>query len=239
MTKIIAHRGASGYAPENTMEAFKLAVEMKADGIETDVHLTKDGEVVIMHDEKIDRTTDGTGYLKDYTYAELMKFNANNHMEQYEFCKIPKLADLLALVKESGILLNIELKTDFIAYPQIEEKVLKLVKEYEVEEQIIYSSFNHYSIAKIKALDVTAKTGLLYMEGLYKPWDYAKSVNAEALHPFYPNLEIPDYVEKCHKNKIMINAWTVNKRADMKHLIDLGIDGVITNYPDIALAYKK
>lgn len=239
MTKIIAHRGASGYAPENTMEAFKLAVEMKADGIETDVHLTKDGEVVIMHDEKIDRTTDGTGYLKDYTYAELMKFNANNHMEQYEFCKIPKLTDLLALVKESGILLNIELKTDFIAYPQIEEKVLNLVKEYEVEEQIIYSSFNHYSIAKIKALDATAKTGLLYMEGLYKPWDYAKSINVEALHPFYPNLEIPDYVTECHKNKIMINAWTVNKRADMKHLIDLGIDGVITNYPDIALAYKK
>ncbi len=239
MTKIIAHRGASGYAPENTMEAFKLAIEMGADAIETDVHLTKDGEVVIIHDEKVDRTTNGIGYVKDYDYATLETLNANNHMEQYETCKIPKLADLLALIKETGTLLNIELKTDFFPYPGIEQKVLELVKEYKVEKQIIYSSFNHYSVMKMKELDPNVKIGLLYMEGLYQPWHYAMQLQADALHPFYPNCAFPDYIQECHKNKIQVNAWTVNKREDMKRLIENKVDGLITNYPDLAIEIKK
>lgn len=239
MTKIIAHRGASGYAPENTMEAFELAVKMGADGIETDVHLSQDGEVIIIHDEKLDRTSNGLGYVKDYTYEQLSKFNMNNHMEQYEYCQLPRLCDLLALVKKHGILLNIELKTDFYAYPGIEQKVVELVKEYGVEDQILYSSFNHYTLMNIKNVDPKAKIALLYMEALVQPWDYASHIHANALHPFYPNLQIPGYLEECHKNKIIVNAWTVNKREDMANLIQLGIDGIITNYPDIALTYKK
>ena len=156
MTKIIAHRGASGYAPENTMEAFKLAVGLGAEGIETDVHLTRDGHVVIIHDEKIDRTSNGLGYIKDCTYEQLSAFNYNNHMEQYEFCKLPLLSDLLELVKSTGILLNIELKTDFYGYPGIEEKVIQLVKAYGVEQQVIYSSFNHYTLMTVKSIDPNA-----------------------------------------------------------------------------------
>lgn len=239
MTKIIAHRGASGYAPENTLEAFKLAMEMKADGIEMDVHLTKDGQVVIIHDEKIDRTSNGVGYIKDYTYEELLSFNFNHHMEQYEHCKLPLLSELLLMIKESEILLNIELKTDFYSYPGIEEKVIDLVKEYGVEDQIIYSSFNHYTLMKIKEINKEARIGLLYAEGMVKPWDYASHVQAEALHPFYPNLQIPQYMEECHQHNIIVNAWTVNKREDMKSLIKMEIDGIITNYPDIALKIKN
>lgn len=237
MTKIIAHRGASGYAPENTMAAFELAIKMGAHGIETDVHLTKDGEVVIIHDERLDRTTNGIGYIKDYTYEQLLKFNANNHMEQYEYCPIPKLSDLLQLVKENKILLNIELKTDVIQYVDIEKKVLDLVKEYQIEDKVIYSSFNHYTINTIKKLNPTAKVGLLYMEGLFEPWKYAMNMNADALHPYYPNLMIPNYLTNCHQNNILVNTWTVNKRSDMKDLIALNVDSIITNYPDIALSF--
>ncbi len=239
MTRIIAHRGASGYAPENTMEAFKLAIESGADGIETDVHLSKDGQVVIIHDEKIDRTSNGIGYVKDYNYEELSTFNYNNHMEQYEFCKIPLLSDLLELVKSSGIYLNIELKTDFFSYPGIEEKVIELVKQYELENQIIYSSFNHYTLMKIKEINPKAKIGLLYSAGLVQPWDYATHVHADALHPFYGNLDIPFYVEESHKHNIMVNTWTVNKRETMERFIEMDVDGLITNYPDIALNIKN
>ena len=171
--KVYAHRGASAFAPENTMEAFKLAVEMNADGIETDVHMTKDGVLVLMHDEKIDRTTDGTGWIKDYTYEELSKYNANYKKEGYEFCHIPKLSELCQLAKDTGILLNIEVKTDMVWYTDIEQAILDMVKEYGIEDQVMYSSFNHYSLRKLKDLKPEAPIGLLYMEGLYKIWNYA------------------------------------------------------------------
>lgn len=235
MTKVIAHRGASGYAPENTMAAFELAIKMGADAIETDVHLSKDGEVIIIHDEKLDRTSDGIGYVQDYTYEALSKFNANNQMENFVFCKIPRLSDLLELIKKHGTKLNIELKTDFIVYPEIEEKVIDLVRAFDVEDQVIYSSFNHYTLANLRKIDPNVKIGILYMEGMYEPWHYATHLKADALHPFYPNLMIEDYVKECHEHHILVNAWTVNKPTDIKRLIDLETDGIITNYPDLAL----
>lgn len=234
MTKIIAHRGASGYAPENTMEAFKLAIKQKADMIETDVHLSKDGTLIIMHDETIDRTTNGIGYIKDMTFKELNQFNANNHMEQFEFCSIPKLDELLQLIKQHQILLNIEIKTDIINYPGIEQKLIDIIKLYNVEDQIIYSSFNHYTLKNIKQLNPNAKIAILYSQALYKPWEYAKKINAQYIHPYYPNLRIPEYIKHCHELNIKVNTWTVNQRFNMKELINLKVDGIITNYPDIA-----
>lgn len=235
MTKIIAHRGASGYAPENTMEAFELAVKQKADGIEIDVHLSKDNQVIIMHDETINRTTNGHGYIKDYTFEELQSFNANNDMADFTFCHIPRLEELLELIKESNTLLNIELKTDQIHYKNIEEIVLELVKQYKVEHLVFYSSFNHYSMTKIKELDSNAKIGLLYFEGLYQPWNYALLAKADALHPFHQNLKIPNYIAECHRNNIKVNVWTVNDVLDMQKYIAMDVDGIITNFPDIAL----
>lgn len=239
MTKIIAHRGASGYAPENTMEAFEMAIKMGADMIETDVHLSKDSKLIIMHDERIDRTTNGFGFIFDYTYEELSKFNANNHMEQYGFTHIPLLSELLALIKKTGTLLNIELKTDHIQYPNIEKLVNDLVIQYEVEEQVIYSSFNHYSLDTLKKINPNAKIGLLYMEGLFQPWQYAKMLKADALHPYYPNLKIPNYLDYTHQTNIQVNAWTVNKKEDIQNLLEMKIDGIITNYPDIAIQLRQ
>lgn len=229
--KVWSHRGASAYAPENTMEAFKLAVEMGTDGIETDVHLTKDGVLVLMHDEKVNRTTNGDGYIKDMTYDELYQLNANYNKEGYDFCHVPTLAELLQLSKDTGVLLNIEVKTDAILYENIEEKVLALVKEYGVEENVMYSSFNHYTLMKMKEMNPNIKVGLLYMCAIYQPWNYANSVNGDALHPYYPACFLDDYIANCHKNGVMVNAWTVNAPAQIKDFMDQGIDGVITDDP--------
>ncbi len=239
MTKIWAHRGASQDAPENTMEAFALAVEQQADGIETDVHMTRDGVVVIMHDETLDRTTDKQGNLKDWDYADLLSVNANNHRKDYPFCHIPRLEELLALVKENHLELNIELKTDVYAYKGIEAKVVSLVKAYGLEDQVIYSSFNHYSLMCLRQIEPTSKIGLLYMEGLYEPWKYATALKADALHPYYPCLNIPSYVKKCHHLGIAVHPWTINDERTAKKLMNMGVDALITNVPAKLVALKK
>ena len=153
MTKIFAHRGASAYAPENTMEAFHLAAKQGADGIELDVHVTKDGEVVVTHDEKIDRVSNGSGFVKDMTLRELKRLSFHNHMESYVGAGIPTLREVLEFVKTTTMAVNIELKTGLYWYPNIEEKTVALVHELGMQDRIIYSSFNHHSIAKLKEID--------------------------------------------------------------------------------------
>ena len=143
--QVYAHRGASAYAPENTLPAFALAMEQGADGIELDIHLTKDGELVVIHDEKVDRTTNGTGLVKDYTLAELRGLCADNGMEGFSEARIPTLREVLALVKPSDMMVNIEIKTGILWYDGIEEKALRLVQDMGMQDRVIWSSFNHYS----------------------------------------------------------------------------------------------
>ena len=149
-TKVWAHRGASGYAPENTLEAFEMSVKQQADGVELDVQLTKDGELVVLHDETLDRTTDGKGFVKDYTLKEVQALKAVKTHPEYQTGRIPMLAEVYDLLKPTGLEINVELKTGIFFYPGIEEKVLKLTKEMGMEERIWYSSFNHYSLKKVK-----------------------------------------------------------------------------------------
>ena len=156
--KVFAHRGASAYAPENTLAAFRLAEEQGADGIELDVQLTKDGQVVVIHDENIDRTGTGTGAVRDYTLEELRKLSFHNHMEAYEGEKIPTLEEVLTFVKQGRMEVNIELKTGVYWYPEIEKKTIEIVKKAGMEERVIYSSFNHYSVQKILSMDTKAET---------------------------------------------------------------------------------
>ena len=128
-SKVFAHRGASQYAPENTLEAFRLAMEQGAEGIELDVHLSADGELVVIHDETLERTTNGTGLVKDHTLAQLQALRADNHMEGFEAARIPTLRQVLELVRPGDMQVNIELKTGILWYEGIEEKTLELVKE--------------------------------------------------------------------------------------------------------------
>lgn len=232
--KIWAHRGASGYAPENTMEAFELASDMNADGIELDVQFTKDRQIVVIHDERIDRTSDGIGFVADYTLDELRQFNFNKTHPEYEHCDIPTLEEVLGLIKRTKLELNIELKTSINFYPGIERDTVDLVNKYGLQDRVIYSSFNHESIKRVKRYSRAAKCGLLYSEGIADIAQYAKQYEVEAIHPYMRCLFYPGVIDECRNNGIKINTWTVNEIADMKKMQQMNVDSIITNYPNIA-----
>lgn len=233
--KIYAHRGASGTAPENTLEAFKLAIEMDVDGIETDIQMTKDGVLVLIHDERIDRTTNGSGYVNDYTYEELLQFNANNNMEQFN-CKIPTLRQLLELIQDESFILHLELKTDKIRYEGIEQKVIELVNQYQLEQQVIYSSFNHQSLQTLKTIQPSSRICYTYDGVLFKPWRYC-SDGIIGLHPRF-NGVTKDMIDECILNALVVNVWTVNKEKDLRRMKELGVSGVFTNFPLLAIKFR-
>lgn len=233
MTEIFAHRGASGYAPENTMEAFRLAKDMGADGIELDVHLSKDGEVVVIHDETLDRTSNGQGKIRDYTLAELKKFSVHNGMEKYKGVQIPTLKEVLDFVKDSSMKVNIELKTGIYWYEGIEEKTMDIVKTMGMEDRVIYSSFNHYSIQKVLEQNSHAETAYLFSDVILNVEKYAKETGVKGLHPAVYHLKMADFLETYLKSGLKVRVWTVNNKKDIKMFMDAGVDAVITNYPDI------
>ncbi len=238
MTQVWAHRGASGYVPENTLEAFAKAVEMKADGIELDVQFSKDGEVVVIHDETLQRVSDGTGYVRDYTLAELKGFNFSKTISGYARTQIPTLREVLELIRDTGLLINIELKTGVFPYEGIEEKTIALVEEYGMQERIWYSSFNHFSVMKVKELRPDAKCGVLYGNGsVYKAAKYAKMIGVEAIHPAIGNLKYPGIYDECREEGIRLHTWTVNTTEQFDQCWRLGIDAMITNYPDKARTF--
>ena len=230
--KIFAHRGASAYAPENTLEAFRLAMEQGADGIELDVQLTKDGELVVIHDETIDRVSNGKGAVRDYTLEELKSFSVSNHFEQYPDVKIPTLREVLELVKPGHMEINIELKTGIFWYPEIEKKVLDLVKEEGMEDRIIYSSFNHYSVQKIRELAPEAETAYLIGDVMLNVAEYTKNTGIKGLHPALFHVKMADFLKEYKESGIALRVWTVNDKDQIRWLIDEGVDAVITNYPD-------
>ena len=233
MCKIFAHRGYSGKYPENTMIAFKKALECGVDGIELDVQLTKDGEVVIIHDETIDRTTTGKGFVVDYTYEELERFDASFKFKDLGFNKIPTLREYFQLVKDYDIVTNVELKTGINEYLGIEEKVWELIKEYNLEEKVIISSFNHFSVMRMKKIAPQLKYGFLSEDWIIDAGKYTHSHGVQCYHPRFNNL-VPDVIKELKKYNLEINTWTVNLEEDMRYLYSNNIDVIITNYPELA-----
>ena len=237
MALIFGHRGASGYAPENTLEAFALAMEMGADGFELDVHLSKDGELIVIHDETVDRTTNGTGRIMDLTLDEIKKLDASNHVPGYHNVRIPTLGEVFDLVKDTTHIVNVEIKTDNIFYPGLLQKCLALEEEKGMQGRIIYSSFNHYTMMELKQFSPHSKAGLLYEAIIPDPWHYAKLMGADFIHPIVANVYVPDLVKNTLGNGIGINLWTVNDPDAMKECLKHDM-GIITNYPDIAVSLR-
>ena len=231
---IWGHRGASGHAPENTLPAFQMAADMGADGVELDVQETKDGVLVVCHDETVDRTSNGAGWVKDFTFEEIRKLDFSGGNAAYEGLKIPSMEEVLDLLAPTGLTINIELKTGIVFYDRIEEKILQLVRNKNWEDRVIYSSFNHYSVRRIKELDPAAKTGLLYADGPIDMPGYGKRIGADALHPALYNLQYPDLLEDCRRYGLAVNVWTVNSAQELLLCRDLGVNAVITNYPEKA-----
>ncbi|WP_124059437.1 glycerophosphodiester phosphodiesterase [Vaginisenegalia massiliensis] len=236
--KIIAHRGFSSRYPENTLLAFKKAVEFGCDGIELDVHLTRDQEVVICHDESIDRTSNGHGLIKDLTLAQLKQYRFDkgyDSKDPFELVdiQIPTLSELLEWLKTKNLEVNIEIKNNIFSYPGIVEKVLNLVTTYGVEDRTIISSFNHYTIQEVKKQMRNMKCGFLTETTQLDPGRYCYDYQVECYHPDFQTL-IPQVVESCRDHQIELNVWTVNQANQMKALAALPVHRIITN--EVALA---
>jgi len=232
--KVFAHRGYSGAYPENTMLAFKKAAETGCDGIELDVQLTKDGIVVIIHDETIDRTTDGTGEVKDFTYEELKKYNADMICGgEHGFEHIPTFEEYCRWAKEQNLITNVEIKSGVYYYEELEEKTLELVRRYGLEKKVLFSSFNHVSIIRLKELAPDIPCGaLLEHEGLGNPGYYCSRYHFECYHPGVKGIT-EEQVKNCKKFGIKLNVWTVNDMAALEQLYHWGCDGVISNFPEV------
>lgn len=232
MSKIFAHRGFSGKYPENTMLAFEKAVEIGVDGIELDVHLTKDNEIVIIHDEDIKRTCDGEGLVKDMTLEELRKYDASATFRgQYGFCGIPTLREYFELVKDTPIITNIELKTGVYEYPTIEKRVIDMVREFGLSEKIIFSSFNHFTVKRCEEIAPEIKRGFLTGDWLYDFGKYTAERNVQCCHPWHVSLS-EEVIREMHESGCEINTWTVNEYADIEKLSKWGVDSLIGNFPD-------
>ena len=226
MTKNFAHRGFSARYPENTMLAFQKALDVQCDGIEFDVHLTRDGKIVIIHDERLERTTNGHGFIKDTDYAELHRLDAGKGEP------IPTLDDYFDLVEKTSILTNIELKNGVFRYEGMEEQVIEKIRRHKLEDRIIFSSFNHYSMLRCKKLAPEICCGFLVGSWIIDVGAYAKKHGMENIHPEFCSLT-DEAIAEIKSQGIAIYTYTVDAPQDMKRLASLGVDAIITDDPQL------
>lgn len=225
---VLAHRGYSGKAPENTMAAFELALAAGADGLELDVHITKDGRVVVIHDHTLERTTNGQGVVEDHTYDELATLDAGRWFgEEFKGERLPTLEEVCQLVKGSDKIFNVELKAG-VHFQALTERVAELIVQFDLIPNTIVSSFNHYALAYMQQVNPNIRTGILYAAGLYAPWEYAKQVGATALHPHHESIA-PFIVQEAQKHGFMVNPYTVDDPQDVRRMQEAGVDSIITN----------
>lgn len=240
MTKVYAHRGYSGRFPENTMLAFKEAAKTGCYGIELDVQLTKDGQLVVIHDERIDRTTDGTGYVRDYTLEEIRRFNAAASWNgKFGFQPIPTFEEYCQWAAGEKLVTNIELKTGVYYYEGIEEKTLEMVRKYGLTDRVLFSSFLHSSITILRKLAPEIKCGaLVENDGLGNPGYYCDKMDFQCFHPGWMCLPKED-VDSCKAHGIELNVWTVNDMDVLERLVEWEVDGLISNFPAVCMAYVE
>ena len=232
---LLGHRGFSGPYPENTPLAFMKVAETAADGIETDVHICRSGELVLCHDEKVDRTSNGHGEIKDLSYDELLQLDFGA-WKSPEFAgqRIWTLGELLDFCKEAKLVLNLELKNGIEFYPELERRAAEEIRARHMEDTVFVSSFNHVSMQRFKELAPEIETGLLYESPIQDMAHYLDHCNADNVHPCWHVFEYqPELIELFHSRGMKANVWTVNDEKAARFLLELGIDGLIGNYPDL------
>ena len=239
-TEVFGHRGWSAQYPENTMASFIAALEIGVDGLEFDVHLSKDGNIVIIHDADLSRTTNGQGYVEDYTLEELRQLDAGSWFdENFAGQVIPTLDEVLELasLQARPVKLNIELKLGRAPYAGLGDKVWEKVLSYGLKNETIISSFNHFALRDLKRAHKDANIAILYQEGMVDPWRYAMFLEAEGLHPHYLTFD-ESVVKDRHARGRAIRPYTVNDVRKMNELMAWGVDAIITDHPDVLLAVR-
>jgi glycerophosphoryl diester phosphodiesterase len=218
------------YAPENTISSFSKALEMGVDAIELDVHLSQDGEVVVIHDEHLERTTDGRGLVRDHTLTALKSLDAGRHFgEQFEGERIPTLREVLELVTDR-VPLIIEIKNLPIPYAGIEQRVIEISANANALERIQIISFDHPTIKRVQMLDAGAASGLLYMGRLLNAVSVARDAGAAALCPHWSSIQAMD-VRLVHQAGLSVHCWTTSDTRVVRMLSSMDVDSITTNDP--------
>jgi len=238
--QVVAHRGASGHAPETTLEAYRLALEMGADWVEADIHMLRDGTIVAMHDADVRRTTDGKGKLSDLTLPEVKALDAGSWFNKSypekanpQFCglKVPTLREILELLHKSSAGCCIEIKDPERYAPTLESELISLIYKCGMEKRTRVLSFSQQSIGKVKALDGSIATALLISKREKDPVKTTLNIPADDL-AIRHDLVTEAIVRSAHDHGISVSVWTVDRERDMQRMILLGVDRIITNYPD-------
>ncbi|MGZ0212993.1 MAG: glycerophosphodiester phosphodiesterase [Actinomycetales bacterium] len=246
---ILGHRGAMAYAPENTLEAFELCADQGADGMEIDIHTTRDGVIVAIHDDTVDRTSNGTGRVCDLDFAELRQLDFGSGLPgDFAGAHIPTLEEILDLVARRDLVLNIEVKDIYghdDAYGELARRAADEVLRRDLAELVFFSSFNHTSMAQLKQSHTAVRTGLLHMMPLHEIGNYAATTNADAIHPAQP-AATPETMRQAREANLTVNAWTLpapfsslSEVEQIDELLAVGVDSIITNTPDIAVARRS
>ncbi len=228
---VIGHRGAMGQAPENTMVSFKKGLELGADLLELDIHLSLDRELVVIHDATVERTTAGKGRVAGMDLQELKALDAGSWFgPEHSGARIPTLREVLDWARDRTHLV-IEIKGDPLPGAGIEEALIGLLKEFALIEKVMAISFHHGTVKRIKEIEPALKTGILFTGGLIDSVGAARAASADSLRPSR-NYWSRELVELAHEAGLTASTWTVNDAEIMKRLVEIGIDSIVTNYPD-------
>lgn len=196
------------------------------------MQLSKDGVPVVIHDETLNRTTDGDGSITDYTLEELKSLDAGGWFAPlFSRAEIPTLEEVLSRYRSENLLINIELKNALVPYPGLEEKVLSCITSHHLEDRVIISSFNDDSLLRCRELKPAIRTGMLYLEELKEPWHKVKELGCYSAHPLFFYLQFPDIIEGYKNYNIPLYPWTVNDPEMMEMLVEAEIEAIITDYP--------
>lgn len=240
---ISAHRGGAALAPENTLAAFRNGIALGADFLEMDVHLTKDGVPVVIHDATIDRTTDGAGRVADFTLAQLQSFNAAaKYAGATERQVIPTLAQVLDLAQPTSVQLEIEIKAtaDNGRYPGIEQKVIDVIAARGMLDRVRIMAFEFDTLQRVRAIDPKLKTTALFTYDYFRSHDldqpaavigdvasFADGIGVNK------DLLTPQLVQQAHNRKMIVDVWTVDSEAEMLRFVAMGVDSITSNRPDL------
>jgi glycerophosphoryl diester phosphodiesterase len=226
----IGHRGAAGTAPENTLASMRRAVALGAEAVEFDIHRTRDGELVVMHDFVVGRTANGSGPIADMTAAELTSLdNGSWYGPEFAGERVPTLLQLAQAVPET--ILFLEVKAGSYFYPGIEEQLADFLTKHGLLQRTQVSSFDHIALKKLRELLPGLPTGMLYSGRPVDPVAMARACGATALHPAFNEIP-PEHVAAAHAAGLTVNVWTPNTQAEIDHCYGLGVDGIITDFPE-------
>lgn len=245
MSKLVCHRGASKFAPENTIPAFEKAVEIGADGVEFDVHLTKDNHLVVCHNYTINETSNGRGIIEKMTLEELKNLDFGiKFSDEFKGVTIPTLEEVVQVVKGMNFI-NIEIKAESSRNEELAQILIDEMKKYDINDKVIYSSFDHDVLKTLKSLDDSLKIGALFnVRECVSDKQFSNNLKLvlengfQAIHP-YALCSKEEYIKSCHQNGVLFNSWGATSQSKIKKLMDYNCDVIITDEIVLAMELNK